>query len=133
MTQQLPYKSGQHRVKHTRCGLHVKHTFCKAHLVYLHSISWIDMHGLQHPARRVRSNGKCTQVKRPKLLSDLLECATIASVASKPEALGLAQDCPATPQGPVLVAPARPGAGVLHFKTHALKMLIRLRLTKVIQ
>ena len=86
--------------------------------MYLHSISWIDMHGLQHPARRVGTNGNCTQVKRPILLSNLLECGTVASIASKPEALGLAQDCPATPQGLVLVAPACPGAGVLHQTTH---------------
>ena len=82
--------------------------------MYLHSVSRIDMHGLEKPARRVGANGDCTQVERPILLSNLLECATVAGVTSKPEALSFAQHSPAAPQRLVFVAPSCPGASMLH-------------------
>ena len=81
--------------------------------MYLNSIGWVDMHWLQHPARCVRANGDCTQVKGPILPTNLLEHIAIAGIASKPEALGLAQHSPAAPQALVLVTPACPGTGVL--------------------
>ncbi len=57
------------------------------YLVYLNRICRVNMHGLQQPARGVGPNGDCTQVKGPILLPYLLEGSTVASVASKPEAL----------------------------------------------
>ncbi len=57
------------------------------YLVYLNRIRRVNMHALQHPARRVGANGDCTQIKGPVLLPYLLEGATVASVTSKPEAL----------------------------------------------
>ena len=61
--------------------------YAHPYLVYLNRIRRVDMHGLQHPARRVGADGDCTQVKRPVLLPYLLEGSTVARVASKPEAL----------------------------------------------
>ena len=60
---------------------------CDPYLMYLNRICRVNMHGLEHPARRVGPNGDCTQVKGPILLPYLLEGATVACVASKPEAL----------------------------------------------
>ncbi len=53
----------------------------------LNRIRRVDVHGLQHPARRVGANGDCTHIKGSILLPYLLEGSTVASVASKPEAL----------------------------------------------
>ena len=61
---------------------------------------------LHHPARVVGSNWDGRQVEGPILLANLLEDPTVASVPSKPEALGRTQDCPPTPQGLLLVIPA---------------------------
>lgn len=85
----------------------------EVHLMYLNSIRRIDVNGLEKPARCVGGNGDGTEVKGPILLTNLLEGAAVAGVPSKPEALGFAQDCPAAPQGLVLVSEAGPGAGVL--------------------
>lgn len=83
------------------------------HLMYLDSVSWVDMHGLQHCTRCVGANGNGTQVKGPVLLPNLLEHPTVPRVTSKPEALCFAQDCPATPEALVLIIPGGARTGVL--------------------
>lgn len=92
--------------------------------MHLNSIRWIDVHGLEEPARCVGADGDGAEVERPILLTNLLEGSTVAGVPSKPEALCPAQDCPAAPQRLVLVSEARPGAGVLQWHGTPCNMLI---------
>ena len=58
-----------------------------SHLMNLDGFHRLNMLSLHEPARLVRPNRDCWQVKRAVLLPNFLECITVASVTSKPELL----------------------------------------------